>query len=197
MKKEALSYTKEIEVLNQGGIGIFPTDTAFAIGCRIDDTQAVERLFAIKGRDIQKSLPVLVDSVAMAENFVCPFDSHVKKNLIETFWPGALTIVQNIREGKVLPIVTGGKDTMGVRLPNHDIARTLISGTGVPLVGTSANFAGEPTPFSTEQIDPVLLSRVDFFIPGECPIRSSSTVIDVTTEPWNVIRQGAVNFVDR
>ena len=183
-----------IDILTKGGIVIFPTDTAFGIGCRIDDVDAVKRLFTIRRRAETKAVPVLVSSLHMAERYVKEVPQTVIEKLITPYWPGALTIVLQSRAKKVPSLVRGGGDSIGLRVPDHWTALALINGVGVPLVGTSANFAGEATPYTFESLDEELKGLVDFVVPGECQTKKASTVIDCTVKPWKILRQGAVEI---
>src|SRR3989344_7289462 len=132
---------KSIKTLNQGGIVIFPTDTAYGIGCRIDKTNSVRKLFKTRKRPESQPALVLVDSIEMAQNYLMPFDLKVRK-LIEKYWPGALTIVYNCQIEKVPSPVRGGGKTLGVRMPDHPLILRLIQEVGVPIFGSSANFHG-------------------------------------------------------
>src|SRR5476649_735801 len=108
-----------ITILRQGGIVVFPTDTAFGIGCRIDDVAAVKRLFSLRRRPEEKATPVLVSSLLMAQNYLEPIPHEVKEELVEKYWPGALTIVLPCIKDKIPSLVRGGGDNLGVRMPNH------------------------------------------------------------------------------
>lgn len=185
---------KAIAIIKNSGIVIFPTDTAFGIGCRIDDEQAVKRLFTIRKRAETKAVPVLVSSITMAQEYLMPIPHDVSEQLMKPFWPGALTIVLESRNDKVPQLVRGGGDTLGVRIPHHKTALSLINGVGVPLIGTSANFAGEKTAYTVEELDADLVQQVDFVVPGICKIKKASTVIDCTKKPWKILRQGAVKI---
>lgn len=181
--------------MQSGGIIIFPTDTAFGIGCRVDDEQAVERLFQIRRRPVEKATPVLVDSLSMAEKYyTSPLPDEVQQ-LMKDHWPGALTIVYTCAESLVPPLPRGGGKTIGLRMPDHTVALELIRGVGVPILGPSANFHGYPTPFSFDALDPELVKLVDGVVEGECkPARLASTVIDCTETPPKILRQGAVTL---
>lgn len=184
---------KAIELIKHGGIVIFPTDTAFGIGCRIDDEKAIERLFKVRKRPETQATPVLVSSLEMAQNYVLPISHEVKAKLIDKYWPGALTIVLPCLAEKVPNLVRGGTSTLGVRMPNNNIALEIIKNIGVPLLGTSANFHGEQTPYKFEDLNPELVKLVDYVVPGECSVKEASTVIDCSVKPWKILRQGAVN----
>lgn len=201
---------KAIDVLNQGGIVIFPTDTAFGIGCRVDNEEAVKRLFKIRKRPPTQATPVLVDTVTMAQRLLKPIPQEVIDKLIEPYWPGALTIVLECKTNKVPSLVRGGGATIGIRIPNHPITRKLIREVGVGILGPSANFHGEQTPYRFEDLNPELVALVDYVIPEEfiahqtgiaspaLPDRNdkrlASTVIDCSQKPWKIVRQGGVKI---
>lgn len=185
---------KAIEVIKNGGIVIFPTDTAFGVGCRIDDESAVKRLFEIRKRPETKASPVLVDTVKMAQDYLLPIPKKVMEKLIEPYWPGALTIVLLCKTERVPSLVRGGTDTLGVRIPNHLIARSVTREVGIPILSPSANFHGEKTPYEISELDPAFVKLVDFVLPGECTVKQASTVIDCTKEPWKIVRQGAITI---
>lgn len=187
---------KAVQVLKDGGIVIFPTDTAFGIGCRIDDEAAVKHLFTLRKRPETKAVPVLVSSLHMAQEFVEPVSQRVIEKLMKPYWPGALTIVLQSRTDKIPQLVRGGGNTVGVRVPAHLTTLALINGVGVPIIGTSANFAGGATPHSFDELDKELIKLVDYVVPGECHNTQASTVIDCTLTPWKILRLGAVEITN-
>lgn len=182
-----------IKILRQGGIVIFPTDTAIGIGCRIDKIESVKRVFDIKKRDYNKPLMALVDTMEMAEEYVS-IPNDVREKLLDQYWPGGLTVFLKCDLGKVPSIVRSGTDTLALRLPAHKDIRDVIKRVGVPILATSANFSGDPTPYSISEVNKELLSKVDFVLDGECTFKKESTIIDCTIEPWKIIRQGAVKL---
>lgn len=185
---------KAIKVLKQGGIVIFPTDTVFGIGCRVDNQKAIERLFAIRRRPQTQPMSILVDTVTMAKKYVADIPKEVVDILIEPYWPGALTIILRCNRVNVPLLVRGGGKTVGVRIPNHSITRALIRGTGVGILGPSANFHGANTPYRFEDLDPELIKLVDYVLPGDCPLGKASTVIDCSKKHWKIVRQGAISL---
>lgn len=180
-----------IEKLNNGGVVIFPTDTALGIGCRIDREDAIRRLFQIRRRPETKAVPVLVDSIAMAEKYLTSLPDNVRR-LMEKYWPGGLTIVYSCKIDVTPPLVRGSGTTLGVRMPDHEVTLALIKRVGVPILGPSANFHGIPTPYTIAELDPKLISLVDYVVHGECSTKLASTVIDCSITPWNILRQGRV-----
>jgi L-threonylcarbamoyladenylate synthase len=183
---------KAVEVLKSGGIIIFPTDTAFGIGCRMDDENVVAKLFDLRRRPLEKAVPVLADSIEMVKKHVSDFP-NAAEDLAKKYWPGALTII--LKSNTSVPsLVCGGGDTVGFRVPNNETIREIISEAGVPILGPSANFAGEKTPFAFEDLDKELVKLVDFVVPGECTIKKPSTVIDCSKEPFCILREGAIRL---
>jgi len=194
MGTEKTSVSEAIRVLKNGGIVIFPTDTAFGIGCRIDDEKTIERLFKIRERPKNQATPVLVDSVEMAQKYLLPVPKDVIDKLIKPYWPGALTIILPCKTDKVLKLVRGGGITLGIRVPNHTTTQQIIKDVGVPILGPSANFHGEKTPYRFEDLDENLVKLVDYVVSGKCSVKQASTVIDCSEKPWKIIRHGAIEL---
>lgn len=186
------SVEQAIDALNQGGIIIFPTDTAFGIGCKVSNESAVKRLFVVRKRPVEKAMPILVNSVEMAERYVEPIKQDVVEKLIKPFWPGALTIVLPVRKNSLSKFICGSGDTIGVRMPKNSIVLEIIKGVGEGITGPSANFSGRQTPYTFKDIDKNLLKQVDFVVKGETILKQTSTVIDCTIKPWTILRQGAI-----
>ena len=184
---------QSIEVLKSGGIVIFPTDTAFGIGCRMDYENSVAKLFDLRRRSLEKAVPVLADSIEIVKKYVSDFPPDAE-DLAKKYWPGALTIVLKANIS-VPSLVCGGGDTVGFRVPSNETIKAIISGVGVPILGPSANFAGEKTPFEFEDLDKELIKLVDFVMPGECTIKKPSTVIDCSQQPFRILREGALDII--
>ena len=114
---------------------------------------------------------------------------------MEKYWPGALTIVLPANKSRIPKLVRGGGENIGCRIPSHPAVLQIIKEVGVPILGTSANFNGEPTPYTTEDLDPKLVNLVDFVVPGLTSVHKESTVIDCTQKPWKILRQGFVELI--
>jgi L-threonylcarbamoyladenylate synthase len=183
---------KAVDILNQGGIIIFPTDTAFGIGCRIDRKDSIEKLFQIRKRPTSKATPILVNSLEMVKNYVYNIPKDVEEELMNKYWPGALTIVLKANKEKVPSFVRGEGENVGLRMPNNKTVLEIISKINVPLLGPSANFHGENTPYEFKDLDKDLIKLVDFVLDGECIVKNASTVIDCTKKPWEILRNGAI-----
>lgn len=182
---------KAIQILKKGGIAIFPTDTIFGIGCRLDNQEALKKLFKIRNRPEEKAVLAVVDSLEMAKKYVY-IPRKVQSQLIDTFWPGPLTIVLPCKTKKVPPLARGGGKTLGVRQTNHPILLELIKAVGAPLVAPSANFAGEKSPKIFSDIDPKLIALVDFALDIPSGGQQASTVVDCSHRQWKILREGAV-----
>lgn len=190
---EELKLKKAAEILKKAGIVIFPTDTAFAIGCRIDNKEAIERLFKIKKRPQNQPVPVLVNSLEMAKNYWQELSKEVL-GLIKKYWPGALTIIYPAKTEKVYPLILGGQGNLGLRMPNHSLTLTLIKSLAMPILGPSANFHNKKTPYNFTDLDRELVKKADYVLDGICPLKQASTVIDCSKKPYYIIRQGPVKI---
>lgn len=186
--------SKAIEVLKSGGIVIFPTDTAYGIGCRIDREESIRRLFEVKKRSQNKRMLVLVDSIEMAKIYLDSIRPEVLK-LMKKYWPGSLTIIYKCKKERVPEILRAGGNSLAVRLPDHEIV-DIIKKVGVPILAPSANISGEKTPFKLEDIPQEVATKVDFILTGKCKMNKVSTIIDCTTSPFKIIREGAVHVGD-
>lgn len=191
-----LSMNKHIQeaitVFNQGGVVIFPTDTAFGIGCRVDNEAAVKRVYEIRKRPSTQAVSLLVAHPEMAKDYVTEITQDVANRLMRPYWPGGLTIVLKSNKDTVPELVRGGGDTVGLRMPDHKDLLDIITAVGVPILGPSANFHGGKTPFHISDLDPELVKKVDYVLGGDSKQNMASTVIDCTVKPWKIIRQGAV-----
>jgi L-threonylcarbamoyladenylate synthase len=182
---------KGIAILRRGGLVAFPTDTVYGLGASMTLPQAVARIYAVKSRPQSMALPLLVASTAQVSAVAQQVPS-VAWRLIERFWPGALTIVLHRSEAVPL-IVTGGEATVAVRIPAHPIPIALIEGLGTPIIGTSANLSGHPSPLTAEEVHSQLGNKVDLIIDGgRCP-GQESTIVDVTGETPVIRRAGAIS----
>lgn len=185
---------KAVKILNEGGIIIFPTDTAFGIGCRIDKEDAIRRLFSIRERPLNLPIPILVSGKEMAKKYWPFLPEDVDEKLIEKYWPGALTIVLPVNLNTVPYLVRGGQRNVGIRMPDNELILSIIKKTGVPILGPSANLHGEQTPYSTGDLDKNLIHKADLVIDGVCKLKNTSTVIDCSKKPWKVLRYGAIDI---
>ncbi len=183
-----------IKILNQGGIVVFPTDTAFGVGCRLNRPLSIKKLFKIRKRPPSQPTPVLVSSYDMAKKYWLSPIPDVVRQMAKKYWPGGLTIVYRSKLYLTSPLVRGGEKNIGLRLPDHIITLALIKGVGVPILGPSANFHTRPSPYQFRDLDPDFIKLVDYVLPGKCKTKIASTVVDCSLIPYKIIRQGAVKL---
>jgi len=180
------------ELIQNGETVIFPTETVYGLGANALDALAVEKIFKAKGRPSDNPLIVHIskaeDMDALAE--VIPEGAA---SLAEKFWPGPLTII--LKKKPCVPdTVSAGLDTVGIRLPENEIARDFIAGCGVPIAAPSANISGKPSPTSFKHVFEDMNGRVAGIIRGgECRVGVESTVIDMTSEIPTVLRPGGIS----
>jgi L-threonylcarbamoyladenylate synthase len=180
------------EVIKAGGVIAYPTDTFYGLGADPRNARAVGKVFEIKGRAADQPILLLLrdrTEVAAWTSEVTPS----AERLMDRFWPGPLTLVFKARPD-VLPELTGGAGTIGLRVPGNDLTLALIGMAGNALTGTSANRSGSTSLRTAEEVMRELGGRVDLVLDGgESAAESPSTVVDVTAEPPRVIRMGAVD----
>jgi L-threonylcarbamoyladenylate synthase len=179
-------------VLAEGGVIAFPTETVYGLGGDARNTQAVERIFAAKGRPSDNPLIVhLADNKAVHE--LVEEVNEIEEMLMTAFWPGPLTLVLPVREGVVSPLVTAGLDTVAVRVPAHEIARRLIEQSGCPLAAPSANRSGRPSPTQAGHVMEDLGGRIDGVLDGGATgVGLESTVVRVLGEQLHILRPGGI-----
>lgn len=177
--------------LKSGGIIAIPTDTVYGLAADPFNPDAVKRLYTVKGRPDGKPIPLVLSSVA---------DVHrVSQNLPEfyfhltdRFWPGGLTIV--IEAKGLLPVLTAGGNTVGVRIPDNPLLLQILQAFGGPAAITSANLSGEPPATSPEEIGEELASRIDMIVDGgKTPGPIPSTVYDISVSPPLIRRHGVIS----
>jgi L-threonylcarbamoyladenylate synthase len=177
------------ELLKQGSIVAFPTETVYGLGASAWNPQAIGKVFEAKKRPADNPLIVHVSSVSMLGDFAeeIPFPA---RQLMQKFWPGPLTLIFR-KKKKVLDLITAGLDTVAVRMPDHPLALELIDLAG-PLVGPSANTSGRPSPTHPDHIREDFGNTLPVIDGGRCTIGLESTVIDMTSVMPEILRPGAV-----
>lgn len=186
---------KVIEVLSNGGLIIFPTETAYGVGVDATNSEAVSKLLEYKKRPEGKAISIAVDSEEMAEHYVDI--NKTAKNLYKNFLPGPLTVISKSKHIADLRLESE-KETLGIRIPAYKLITDIIHVFGKPITSTSANSAGKKTPYSVQDILGNISDKqkdlVDLIIDaGELPHNPTSTVIDTTTEELTIHRQGRID----
>ncbi len=187
--------TKGIAILRQGGIIAYPTDTVYGLGAGAFLPEAVKGIFRVKERPPNMPLPLLLAGVNQVSTVTGPVLPEAR-SLINAFMPGALTLVLPAA-GSIPDIITAGGKTVAIRVPAHPVPLALIDGLGTPIVGTSANLSGGPSPLTADEVRSQLGDKIDFIIDGgKCPGGNESTIVDVTGQQPVVLREGAVPLED-
>ena len=181
-----------IEVLRKGGVVAYPTDTVYGLGAALLDDASVQRVIDAKGRAESMGLPLLLSQADMLAPIVKEVDATAMA-LIERFWPGALTLVMT-KSAAVADLVSGGRSSVAVRVPNHPVPRALSEGVGGPIIGTSANRSGGAPASSAVQVREQLNGAVDLVIDGLPSLGVQSTILDLTGPEPRVLRSGAVSL---
>lgn len=183
---------KASQIIITGGTVAFPTETVYGLGANALDDEAVAKIFHAKGRPADNPLIVHISSREMLDMVAKDIPAMAFK-LMDAFWPGALTIVLKRKAG-VPDITTGGLDTVAVRMPDNEIALSLIIEAGVPIAAPSANISGRPSPTKAEHVIKDMDGKIDAVIAGdECRLGVESTVIDLTVNPPAILRPGGLN----
>jgi len=181
------------QIVSNGGLVVYPTDTVYGLGCDPFNVKAVKRVFRVKS-DRKKPLPILACSVADLEKIARLSD--VARKIAAKFWPGPLTVI--VPKKPALPdIVTNDLDSVGVRVPKHDMAIQLIRLSEGLLVGTSANKTGQKPACTASEALEQLGEEVDVVLDGgKALLEEPSTVADLTTEEPKILREGPVALKD-
>jgi L-threonylcarbamoyladenylate synthase len=179
------------KIVRRGGLAVYPTETVYGLGCDPFNVEAVKRILKVKDNR-SKPLPVLAASIADAEKVA--FVSPNGKRLAAKFWPGSLTMVFP-KKPNFPDAVTFGLDSVGLRIPDNDVARHLIRLSGGLLIGSSANRTGEEPPRAVQEISGELKEMVDVVLDGGVAVQGMpSTVADLTSEKPAILREGPISL---
>jgi len=185
-----------IDAMRAGLLIGIPTETVYGV-CSLPNHQSVERLIAAKQRSNEKGIQLLVDSLEQVRSLAVV--TAAAEQLAERFWPGGMTIVLERRSDiNLTPLLGGGRSTLGLRLPDHDVPRSLARRLG-PLAASSANVSGQPDATTAALVEQALGDELDLIL-DDGPVRGGtpSTVVDCSDEtvPPRVLREGAISAED-
>ncbi|CAM3458466.1 L-threonylcarbamoyladenylate synthase [Marinicrinis lubricantis] len=181
-------------LLRSGGVVAFPTETVYGLGANAANDLAVERIFQAKGRPSDNPLIVHLSDASRISEWVDDAHPYVSR-LAERFWPGPLTMVLPLKEGRISNKVTAGLSTLGIRIPEHPVARELISLAGCPIAAPSANRSGRPSPTLAAHVQEDLEGLIDAIVDGgPAGVGLESTVIELDEDRIHVLRPGGVNI---
>ena len=186
---------KAAAIIKSGGLVAFPTETVYGLGADGLNEDAVKKIYIAKGRPSDNPLILHISEEKDLEKLVVEI-TPVAKKLMESFWPGPMTLVLK-KKSVVSDTVSGGLDTVAVRLPESEIARKLIEAAGTPIAAPSANSSGRPSPTKAQHVAEDLDGKIDMIIDGgSCDVGLESTVIDVTGDEAIILRPGGITFED-
>lgn len=187
---QKLRYSAEI--IKNGGIVVFPTETVYGIGTNGLDKEAVERLYKIKERPLNKPISLLVSDYEMIEKVVKDIN-ELEYKIMKKFFPGPLTIILNKKD--IVPdIVTSRGSTVGIRMPEEEITRKLIEYAGVPIAAPSANISGKASGIDLQEIVKEFGDKVDYYIDGgKSKIGIGSTIVKVENNTIKILREGSIS----
>lgn len=187
--KDAIS--RALAVLAAGGLVAFPTDTVYGVGALAFDGKAIQSIYAAKDRPVEKAIPILIGDPEDLDK-VAIHIPEVAHKLAIRFWPGPLTIL--IPKRADLPDSVSATSTVGVRVPDHEVARALLHAAG-PMAVTSANISGAQNPVSAEEVYQQLGGRIPLILDGgQTPGGIPSTLVDCTTPELTVLREGPIGL---
>jgi L-threonylcarbamoyladenylate synthase len=185
------AFSKCREVLRAGGVIVYPTETFYGLGADPRNAEAVRKLFAIKGRPADQPILLLIRDADAVKDWAAEVTPEAKR-LMERFWPGPLTLVFASKAG-VLPELTRGGGTIGLRAPGSEATRHLLDYLGTALTGTSANLSGRTSPETAEEAQEAVGGLVDLILDGGRTAGGKpSTVVEVFGEKARVVREGAI-----
>ena len=181
-----------VEVLNNDGLIIFPTDTVYGIACNAFSDNAIKKLFIAKNRDFNNPIGILTDSISKIK-LVTNKINKKEKELINKYFPGNLTIILNKKE-TVSNLLTANKSTIGVRIPNSEIALKILSKYPYPLATTSANISGDKEGSKIDDFLDVFEGKVDIIIDGGELFDIPSTIVKVENDKIITLREGSLKI---
>ncbi len=187
LKAGKQAIEEAVKTLKNGGVVVFPTETVYGIGALVSDESAIKQIFEIKKRPFDKPLQILISDIKQVDRFAAEI-SNKAREFMRKYWPGPMTLVFKKKPG-ISDLVTSSGKTVGLRMPAHPFTLELIREAG-PMAASSANYSGEPDPSSAEEITIKAGLLIDG---GKIKMGQSSTVIDVSSDPPLILREGKIH----
>ena len=183
-----MDIDKIVDNIKNGKVGIIPTDTVYGLVGDSSNEDVIKRIYDIKERDYSKPLLILVSDTYMLRKYVT-ITNEVEDRLVNRYWPGKMTLILK-KKDTLNDLITGGKDTVGVRIPDNDDLRDIIRMVGRPIISTSANISGNETIINIKDIDKKLANKVDFIEDGGTLEASASTIVSAFNKEFKILRKG-------
>ena len=180
------------ELLRNGGLVVFPTETVYGLGGNGTDAEAAQKIYAAKGRPSDNPLIIHIADPADADRYAVTNETYFR--LAKAFMPGPLTVILPRRP--IIPTATtGGLETVAVRCPAHPVAKRLIELAGIPIAAPSANLSGKPSPTSAAHVAQDMDGRVDMILDGgNCEIGLESTIVQINGDRLTLLRPGGITY---
>ncbi len=185
---------KAYEVIESGGIISYPTETLYGLGVRYDNEISIKRLIELKGRAVEKGIPLITGSIESINRLVKKIPPQINQ-LIERFWPGPLTILFDAKD-ELSPILTGGTKKIAIRIPAKSFAYELVSRYNLIITATSANPSNLPPASNIDMLMEYFNGLIDLMIDGGTLMGKPSTIIGFEEGNLYIIREGAIPRVD-
>ena len=184
---------KVAEILKNGGIVIFPTETVYGIGANAFNEQSVKRIYEVKNRPDEKPLSIMVSGIEEIEKYAI-IQNDVERKIIETFMPGPITVILKKKPG-VFDYISSGKDTIGIRIPDNKIILSILNRLKFPIVAPSANISGMPSGIELKGILKDFDGKIEACIDGgKAEIGEGSTIVEVIDGKPVILRQGKITI---
>ena len=181
------------DLLLKGEIIAFPTETVYGIGCLLNETESIENIFKLKGRNKNKPLAAHISDLSMVKKLSDNLPDIFYK-IADKFMPGPISIIID-KSDSVSDIITSGLSSIGVRFPDNDIFNAICQNVGQPIVATSANISGKSSPENAESVIRDFNGKLPLIIDdGETKYKQDSTVIKISDNKINVLRNGAIDI---
>lgn len=191
LNPDPASIRKAVDILRSEGLVAFPTETVYGLGALVFNEQASRKVYIVKNRPLDNPLIIHISSLEMLDTVAKNIPEKALR-LAEKFWPGPLTLILP-RNKSVPKVVSGGLDTVAVRMPAHPVALALVKEAGEPVAAPSANLAGKPSPTTAEHVIQDLYGKIDAIIDaGETLYGVESTIINILSSPPVLLRPGAI-----
>lgn len=188
-----IEIQKIVKILLNHGVAALPTDTLYALSCNAFDQEATNKIMQMKERNETKTLPVLVSSIAMAQDLV--YVNDVALELMKRYWPGALTIVLPAKNGNLSKHCLSEDGYVAVRMPAQPLIIAIMNEMRAPLVGTSANLSSMPVLTGANQIMETFGNSVQYAVDVTAPLNNlPSTIVKITESKCEILRAGAIDI---
>ncbi len=191
-ESEGEILARAVEILEGGGIIAYPTETFYGLGADATNEKAIEKIFAVKGRNFKNPVSLIIGKPDDIYPLVKNFPESAKK-MMAAFWPGALTIVFQASD-KISPLLTAGSGKIGLRISSHPIALKIVQQLKRPLTATSANLTGAPECSLASDVIEQIGDKIDAIVDGgKTKGAKASTLMDITCTPPVILREGAIS----